>query len=278
MVGPPSHLPLSSGRKSRFCIASGENEAASDRTSRAVDTLTNRSTSASDSPLLAATDLSTGYDGVPVVESLNLHVNAGEIVALLGANGAGKTTTLLALCGVLAPLRGTVQFLGVEAKGPLHQRSRLGLAFVPEDRSVIGALSVRDNLRLGPGAIETALDVFPDLKRLLNRRAGLLSGGEQQMLTLARALASRPKVLIADELSLGLAPLVVQRLLHALRDAATAQTGVLLVEQQVKTALAASDRAYVLRRGRLVMEGQSKDLLGRADEIEANYLGGVEVS
>ncbi|OLO26062.1 ABC transporter ATP-binding protein [Streptomyces sp. MNU77] len=226
--------------------------------------------------MLSADRLSVGYDGVPVVRELDLEVRAGEVVVLLGANGAGKTTTLLGLGGVLPPLAGTVRWLGRERRVPLHGRCRAGMAFVPETRSVIPGLNVRDNLRLGRGGVEAALEAVPELRPLLKRRAGLLSGGEQQMLTLARALAGKPRLLLADELSLGLAPLIVQRLLRMVREAADAGLGVLLVEQQARNALAVADRAYVLRRGRVVLQGRADDLLGRISEVEAGYLAGAQ--
>lgn len=227
-------------------------------------------------PLLAAQGLSVGYGATPVVSELDLEVHPGEVVALLGRNGAGKTTTLLGLAGELRPIAGTVWWQGEPLHGPLHQRSRRGLGFVTEEKSVIFALSVLDNLRLGRGNVDRAFELFPELVPLRRRIAGTLSGGEQQILTFARALSRSPKVLLADELSLGLAPVIVGRLTRALREAADAGLGVLLVEQRVHSALACSDRAYVLGGGRVVLTGASKDLLGRLDEIETSYLAGGE--
>jgi len=226
-------------------------------------------------PLIAARRLSVGYSRIPVVRDLDLDVRPGEVVCLLGANGAGKTTTLLALAGELTPLDGSVVWLGEPVRTPLHVRARQGLGYVPEERSIIRGLSVMDNLRIGRGSVEAALEFAPELKRLVNRPAGLLSGGEQQILTLARALAGEPKLLLADELSLGLAPLVVERLLTAVQDAARRGVGVLLVEQHVRSALAVADRAYVLRRGTIVMEGQAADMRSRIGEIEDSYLAAV---
>ncbi|MCX4095602.1 ABC transporter ATP-binding protein [Nocardia sp. alder85J] len=222
--------------------------------------------------VLKATGLDVGYGDTLVVRGLDLEVRAGEVVALLGANGAGKSTTISALAGILQPSAGSVTWRGQPARGSLHRRVRRGLALVPEQRSVIFGLSTKDNLRMGRGSIGAALDLFPELKPFLSRKAGLLSGGQQQMLTLARALATEPELLLADELSLGLAPLVVDRLLAAVRQAADRGAAVLLVEQQVRKALKNSDRAYVLRRGRIALEGRSSDLLGRIAEIEQSYL------
>lgn len=225
--------------------------------------------------LLSAKGLRTGYGGIPVIKDLDLEVRAGEVVALLGANGAGKTTTLLALSGVLPVLGGEVTWLGNTRRAPLHIRVREGLGFIPESRAIISSLTTMENLRLGRGDAETALELLPELKPLLGRKAGLLSGGEQQILTLGRVLAARPRLLLADEMSLGLAPLIVQRLLKAVRDAADSGIGVLIVEQQVRNVLTVADRAYVLRRGVVELEGAAADLRGRLGEIEATYLTGV---
>jgi branched-chain amino acid transport system ATP-binding protein len=217
---------------------------------------------------MAASDLRAGYGHLQVVHGIDLEVAPGEIVALLGPNGAGKSTTLLTIAGELEPLGGVVEWRGASLTGPLHRRARNGLAFVPEERSVIMSLSVRDNLLLG-GPIEPAVGLFPELGSLLKRRAGLLSGGEQQMVTLARALARRPTVLMVDELSLGLAPIVVDRLFAAIRVAANeTRVAVVLVEQQARRALAASDRWYLMRQGLIVASGSSAD----ADVVESAYL------
>jgi branched-chain amino acid transport system ATP-binding protein len=213
-------------------------------------------------PLLRVTDLVAGYGDLAAVRGLNLELYAGEVVALLGPNGAGKTTTLLTIAGELPKMGGEIQYEGKPLKGPLHKRVRRGLAFVPEERAVFMGLSVSDNLKIG-GQADRVLDLFPELKPLLGRRGGLLSGGEQQMLTLGRALALRPKVLLVDELSVGLAPLAVGRLLEAIRVAAREDNmSVLLVEQQVRRALQVADRWYLLRRG--VLAGS-----GTADETDS---------
>jgi branched-chain amino acid transport system ATP-binding protein len=228
--------------------------------------------SANGEVLISANSLSAGYGGQPVLRDLSLEVRAGEVVALLGANGAGKTTTLLALAGVLAPLAGSVTWLGSKERKRLQVRAREGLGYVPEARSVIGSLTTMENLRLGRGDPGIAIDLLPELKPLLGRRAGLLSGGEQQFLMLGRILAARPRLLLADEMSLGLAPLLVRRLLAAVREAADGGIGVLIVEQQVQNVLGVADRGYVLRRGSVQMEGTAAALVDRLDEIEASYL------
>ena len=212
--------------------------------------------------LLQAEGLSAGYGELPAIRDLDLTVHAGEVVALLGQNGAGKSTTLLALAGELPPLAGGVSYLGRTHNDSLHRRVREGLGFVPDDRSVFQSLSVGANLRLGPGRSETALKLFPELRPLLRRRAGLCSGGEQRILSLARALAAQPRLLLVDELSLGLAPLVVRRLLEAIRDAADKNgVGVLLVEQHLGEALRVADRVFLLHRGEVVLESSAADFV-----------------
>jgi branched-chain amino acid transport system ATP-binding protein len=226
-------------------------------------------------PVLEARGLTAGYGGVAAVRDVTLEVHSGEVVALLGANGAGKTTTILALCGELQPMSGEVWLLGRPERGSLTQRARKGLTLVPEEKSVFMGLSVAENLRLGRGDAERALEIFPMLRAHLSRKAGLLSGGQQQILTLARALASGPRMLVADELTLGLAPLLVQELLEVVRRSADEHdVGVLLVEQHVRSALKIADRVYVLQRGRLVLAGDAADMRNRVDEIEESYLAG----
>jgi branched-chain amino acid transport system ATP-binding protein len=230
--------------------------------------------------LLTVDGLHAGYDGVTVVRDLDLHVDAGEVVALLGPNGAGKTTTLLTVSGLLAPIAGTVDVLG---GGPASTRrpqevARRGLAHVPEHRGLFTDLTVRENLRLGrrhrAGDLAAVVASFPALEPLLDRKAGLLSGGEQQMLALGRALIGRPRLLLVDEMSLGLAPVIVERLLPVIRSVADEQgVGVVLVEQHVRLALSVADRAYVLNHGDLVLAGAADELAGQRDLLASSYLG-----
>jgi branched-chain amino acid transport system ATP-binding protein len=220
--------------------------------------------------LLRAEGLSAGYHGHPVVRDLDLEVGAGEVVALLGSNGAGKTTTLMTLAGQLPSLGGVVSLFGRPTTAALHSRARAGLSLVTQDRGVFTRLTTAENLRLGRGDTARALELFPELERLLGRTVGQLSGGEQQMLTLGRALSRRPRLLLADELSLGLAPLVVGRLLHAVRQAAREDgVGALLVEQHVARILRIADRVYVLRRGTVVLSGGVDEV---GPKLEETYL------
>jgi branched-chain amino acid transport system ATP-binding protein len=230
-------------------------------------------------PLLELRELHAGYRGLAVVRDLSLSVEPGEIVALLGPNGAGKTTTLLTAAGILPPIGGSVWALGaaVRARQP-HRLARRGVAFVPEDRSLFLGLSVGDNLRLavrgGRADLGLATGYFPALEPLLDRRAGLLSGGEQQMLAIGRAILCGPRLLMIDELSLGLAPVIVEQVLPVLRRI-TDETGagVLLVEQHVHLALEIADRAYVLSHGDLVLEGSATHLGANRHLVESGYLG-----
>lgn len=224
--------------------------------------------------VLEAKDLSVGYGQLPVVRDLSIEIAPGEVVALLGPNGAGKTTTLMGLSGVLPCSKGEVLWEGQPTKAPVHARVRRGLSLVTEDRSVIMRLTLKENLRLARVSLDRVIDTFPELKPRVNVRVGNLSGGEQQMLSLARALACDPKALLADELSMGLAPLIVERLLTAVRRAATEHgVAVLIVEQHVTEALNIADRAYVMSRGRVGMSGAASDVRDAAAAIEAAYLG-----
>ena len=223
-------------------------------------------------PVIRAIDASAGYGHIAVLEGMNLEVRAGEVVALLGANGAGKTTTLRMLSGVIRHSSGAVELDGTPTEEPLHRRATRGVSYVTEERSIFGSLTAGQNLRLGRGTLLEAIGLVPQLEPLLRRRAGVLSGGEQQMLTLARALSGEPRLLLADELSLGLAPLIVRRLFEIVRAAADRGVGVLLVEQQARAVLPFCDHAYVLRRGRVVMELEGGELISSMEAIEQEYL------
>lgn len=240
-------------------------------------------------PLLSVSEMTAGYAQGPVLHGISLEVGAGEVVTLLGANGAGKTTSILTMAGLLAPTSGVLRILGHEeparrsaTAGTVIRRARRGMAVVLDDRALFAGLTVAENLRLGrPHRRSDALpdellhEWFPALEPLRDRRAGLLSGGEQQMLALARALVGRPRLLLIDEMSMGLAPLVAAQLLDVVRRIATdTGTGVLLVEQHVHLALAVADRGYVLQRGRVVLEGPSAEITARRADVEAGYLGG----
>ncbi|MEU9880943.1 ABC transporter ATP-binding protein [Streptomyces phaeochromogenes] len=222
--------------------------------------------------VLETQNIHAGYGDVTVVRDLNLRVSSGEVVALLGRNGAGKTTALLTLAGALRPLSGEVRFLGAPDRSSLAARARRGLGLMTDDRSIFFGLTVRENLRLARGG-DDVLSLFPELERLFDRPAGLLSGGEQQMLGLASVLAREPKLLLVDELSFGLAPRIVQRLMTAVRKAADRGTAVILVEQFARLALDVADRAYVLVNGRVSDEGTTDELRARTAELESNYLG-----
>jgi branched-chain amino acid transport system ATP-binding protein len=210
-------------------------------------------------PVVALDHVSAGYGGVPVLRDVSVQINRGEIVALLGPNGAGKTTVARVLAGLVAPTVGDVLVDGVRcaARPSPQQRARTGMRFVPESRGVFANLTTRDNLLLGArrdrAALHESIDAFPALGALLDRRAGLLSGGEQQMLALARAIAGRPRVLVIDELSLGLAPLIVDSILESVvRLARDRHVGLLLIEQHVDKVTRVADRSIHLARGSVV--------------------------
>ena len=228
-------------------------------------------------PKLEVRALRAGYRSTEVVHGIDLHVNAGEIVALFGPNGAGKTTTLLTIMGMLPVLGGTVRWDGRQEALAPHKRAQAGVAAVI-GRSVLQRQTTLANLRLGRGEPERALELFPELRPLLRRRAGLLSGGEQQMLTMARALAAGPRVLLLDEVSAGLAPIIVTRLFDAARRAADNGVAVLLVEQQIRRALSVADRVYIIGHGTVTFSGSSDELSRRTDVVQQAYLAGTPAS
>ena len=223
-------------------------------------------------PAIEARGISAGYVGQPAIRDVSFTVAPGEVVCILGPNGAGKTTTLLSLAGELPLMAGEVHVHGKPSKDKLYRRARNGLSYVTEERSVFKGMTTRDNLRCAGVDPDAAIELFPELRSRIDIRAGLLSGGEQQMLTLARALSRGAKILLADELSLGLAPLIVERLLQAVRDAADQGTAVLLVEQHARKALRYADRVLVMRRGVLEMTLSAADAMSRLSEIEDAYL------
>jgi ABC-type branched-subunit amino acid transport system ATPase component len=226
--------------------------------------------------LLEAREVTAGYFGVPAIRGVSIGVEPGEVVVLLGANGAGKSTTLMTLAGALVPSAGEVRWRGIATVRPLHSRARDGLSYLPEQRSVINGLTVADNLRLGGGHPGRAVELFPELRDHLRRRAGVLSGGQQQMLTLGRALSRQADCLLVDELSLGLAPVLVRRLLAAVRAAADAGLAVLVVEQHALHALEIADRGYVLGRGQVQLSASATSLRARLGELERSYLTGLD--
>jgi branched-chain amino acid transport system ATP-binding protein len=229
--------------------------------------------------ILEIDELHAGYDSAAVVRNLTLSVAPGEIVALLGANGAGKTTTLRAVSGIVRPMQGSVTIAGRDTRSVgASQIARMGVAHVPEGRGIFYGLTVAEHFKLGPKGEkldpEAGYRYFPALSDLRNRTAGLLSGGEQQMLAVARALLRRPRLLLLDELSLGLAPVIVERLLPVVREYASEEgCAVLLVEQHVGLALDVADRAYVLSHGHVALHRPAAELRGNHDLLLQSYLG-----
>jgi branched-chain amino acid transport system ATP-binding protein len=221
--------------------------------------------------------LSVGYGAAPVISGLNLHVDAGEVVAMLGRNGAGKTTTLMAIGGFVKRSAGVITVDGTAIGGSPHRRMRGLVGLVLEGRSVFPPLTTAQNLKVGGVGVADAVRLFPELEARLNVRAGNLSGGEQQMLSLARAMCRRPRALLLDELSFGLAPVVCERLFSRIREfAADHKMAVVLVEQHLHYAAQVADRAVVMNQGRVALELPSSELAGRAAEVERLYLGTSE--
>ncbi|MCR4426425.1 MAG: ABC transporter ATP-binding protein [Firmicutes bacterium] len=233
--------------------------------------------------MLRVENLSAGYDGVPVLFDVSFEVGEGEIVAIVGSNGAGKTTILRTVSGLMKPMGGNIEFRGRAIGGlPAHVITTLGLAHVPEGRRLFAKMSVRDNLLLGAHSISDekltastlaeVCEIFPILGERADQKADTLSGGEQQMLAIARGLMCRPKLLMVDETSLGLMPTMVDRVFDVLKSISERGVTVLMVEQKVEKSLKMADRAYVLQTGRVVMEGTGQELLENP-EIKKAYLG-----
>ena len=233
--------------------------------------------------MLVLENVSVNYDAIEALTDISLTVNQGEVVTLIGANGAGKTTTLRTITGLLNPRKGRVMYEGKQISGmPTFKLVPMGIAMSPEGRGVFANLSVRENLDMGAyirsdkkgisDDMERAFTLFPRLKEREKQKAGTLSGGEQQMLAMGRAMMSRPRLLLLDEPSLGLAPILVHTIFEAVDEIRSEGTTILLVEQNANAALHHSDRAYVLETGRIVMEGDSKQLAADPRVKEA-YLG-----
>ncbi len=233
--------------------------------------------------MLKVKNLKAGYDGVPVVFDVSFEVREGELVSIVGSNGAGKTTILRAVSGLLKPLGGEIEFMGQRIDCiPAHKIVEMGIAHVPEGRHVFGKMSIRDNLLMGAYIIksdaeikktlEEVYDIFPRLRERESQKAETLSGGEQQMLAIARGLMSRPRILMVDELSLGLMPILVDKVMDILREISNRGMTVLLVEQKVQEALEMADRGYILQTGRIVTSGTNRELL-ESDLVRKAYLG-----
>ncbi|MBL8511171.1 MAG: ABC transporter ATP-binding protein [Betaproteobacteria bacterium] len=235
--------------------------------------------------LLRLTDVSVAYGGIQAVKSISLEVHQGELVTLIGANGAGKTTTLKAITGLLRPVSGRVEYAGEEIAGRAsHDIAAQGLVMVPEGRGVFPGLTIEENLQMGAysrprqdrGAIaadmEHKFQLFPRLKERAKQTAGTLSGGEQQMLAISRALMAKPKLLLLDEPSMGLAPLMVQKIFEVIRDVAKSGVTILLIEQNARLALQVSQRGYVMDGGLITLSGESQALLADP-RVRAAYLG-----
>ena len=234
-------------------------------------------------PILQLRDLRISYGGINAVKGIDLRVEQGELVALIGANGAGKTTTLKAICGLLQPAAGSIHYHGADVTGaPSFNLVEQGLALVPEGRGVFGRLTVEENLEMGAyirrdrAAIKRDIahsyELFPRLQERRRQTAGTLSGGEQQMLAIARALMSQPKLLLLDEPSMGLAPLMVQRIFDTVRRVAAEGVTVLLVEQNAKLALELSNRGYVMESGSITLTDTANALLDNP-QVRRAYLG-----
>lgn len=234
--------------------------------------------------MLTVNDINVFYGAIHAIKGVSLEVNEGEIVTLIGANGAGKSTILRTISGLLKPKTGSIQFVGQEIAGmPAHEIVKTGISQVPEGRRIFAEMSVLENLELGAftrkdndgikADMELVFERFPRLKERIGQLAGTLSGGEQQMLAMGRALMSRPRLLLLDEPSMGLAPLLIKEIFAIIQDINKTGTTVLLVEQNANMALSIAHRAYVLETGRITLSGDAKELAA-SDEVRKAYLGG----
>ena len=233
--------------------------------------------------MLEVKDLEVNYGMIKAIKGISFEVNEGEVISLIGANGAGRTTILHTITGLLSPKNGSIMFEGVDiTKVPAHKIVSMGMAHVPEGRRVFANLSVYQNLKMGAftrsdkaeieESLENVYKRFPRLKERLNQMAGTLSGGEQQMLAMGRALMSKPKIILMDEPSMGLSPIYVNEIFDIIKEVSASGTTVLLVEQNAKKALSIADRGYVLETGNIVLDGKANDLLNN-DAIKKAYLG-----
>lgn len=233
--------------------------------------------------MLKVKKISGGYDNIPVLFDVSFEVNKGEVVSIVGSNGAGKTTILRTISGVLKPFSGEIEFMGERIDNiPAHKIVEKGIAQVPEGRHVFGKMTILDNLLLGAYItklqtdiqknLKDVFDIFPRLKERQYQKAETLSGGEQQMLAIARGLMSKPKLLLIDEMSLGLMPILVDKLLDIIRDISNRGMTILFVEQKVQEALEIANKGYVLQTGRIISEGSGEELL-KSDLVKKAYLG-----
>jgi len=234
-------------------------------------------------PILKVSHLHAGYDGIAVVHGVSIEVMPGELVAIVGANGAGKTTTMRTICGLNHPLKGKIIFEGKDISHlSAHQTLKLGISYVPEGRRLFPKLSVEQNLALGAYLEKSKTEIerkkdellktFPVLKSRAKQTAETLSGGEQQMLAIARGLMSNPKLLMLDEMSLGLMPSMVDKMMETIKNINRAGTTILLVEQMVQEALEIANRGYVIQNGKIVQEGTAVELLD-SPEVRKAYMG-----
>lgn len=233
--------------------------------------------------ILSVSQIHCAYDSVPVIHGISLEVKAGEIVAIVGANGAGKSTTMRTIAGLMHPIKGNIAFLGEDVtQTPSYAMITKGISYVPEGRRLFSKLTVRENLELGSYTeknrsviderLEEVFSLFPILKKRANQVAETMSGGEQQMCAIARGLMSRPQLLMLDELSLGLMPSLVEKVLETIVEINRKGTTILLVEQMVQEALEIASRGYVIQTGRIVQEGSARDLL-ESDSVRKAYMG-----